>query len=313
MTPQPETGSLARALQAMLALEVLVLVFGLGALYAVGQISGCTWMALALGWYFGFRVAANAKNFMQTWLARSPRRPEHRIGPLATLRLLVAETWTTLIVYSYLFPFERRLPQAPQPLHGGTGTPIVLVPGFACNRGYWQTFARWLHEAGQGPVFAVSLEPLFGDIDENARRLGERVEAICAATGAQKVILIGHSMGGVTSRAYLHNLEGAKRIIALGSPHRGTVLTEGIGFIGEALRQMTRGSAWAQALNAHEAQPCPVPITAIITPHDDIVAPQDSCELRYPNARNVFLPGIGHLEMVISRPTFEATLAALRS
>lgn len=316
MTPQPETGTLARAMQVVLALEVLVLVFGLGLLWSLGKISGCTWILLALGWYVGFRVIANGKNFLQTWLARSAKKPEHELNVLGTLRLLWGETWAMFLVYSWLFPFERRVPLAPRPASGGKGTPIVLVPGFACNRGYWRHYVRWLQAAKLGPVYAVSLEPLFGSIDENARRLGERVEAICQQTGAGKVILIGHSMGGVTIRAYLHNFGGAPRIakiLTLGSPHRGTVLTQGIGGLGENIRQMSRGSTWAMKLNAHETQPCPVPITAVITPHDDIVAPQDSCELLYPNARNVFTPGIGHLEMVISRPVFDVVLAELKS
>jgi len=312
---QQEPGRLAQTLLVVLALELLTLVAGLGLLWAQGRISAGRWAAIALGWYLGLRAFATLKNFWVTYRHRSTPAPEHQIGAMATLRLLWGEFRTNLLVYSWLFPFERRLvPQAPVAAAPGTGTPIVLVPGFACNRGYWRQFARWLHEAGQGPVYAVSLEPLFGSIDENARRLGEQIEAVCAATGAQKVILIGHSMGGVTIRAYLHggNAHRIERIITLGSPHHGTVIAHEVRAFGENLRQMSLGSAWAAALNAHEARDCPVPITALITPHDDIVAPQDSACLRHPNARNVFLPGIGHLEMVVSRPVFDATLAALR-
>ena len=75
---------------------------------------------------------------------------------------------------------------------------------------------------------------------------------------------------------------------------------------------MSHGSSWAEQFNQTEALPCPVPISAIVTPHDNIVAPQASALLHYPNARNVTLPGIGHLEMVISKPVFEATAAELR-
>jgi triacylglycerol lipase len=313
--PQPATGRLARALQIVLALEILILGFGLGLLHLQGALSGGQWAAIALGWYFGFRALAVGKNFLQTWLARSPRPAGHRIGLWATLRLLLAEYATHLVVYSILFPFERWLvPQSPAMAAAGRGTPLLLIPGFACNRGYWWLFIRWLRAAGIGPVYAVSLEPLFGSIDENARRLGAQIEALCAATGAPKVILIGHSMGGVTARAYLHHAGAARveRIVTLGSPHRGTVLTQGLEALGANLREMSIDSAWGAALNAHEQRPCPVPIAALITPHDDIVAPQDSCILRYPNARNLYLPGVGHLEMVLSRVTLRATLAALR-
>lgn len=315
LTPQPATGRLARALQIVLLLEILILGPGLGLLWSEGRIAGGTWVALAGGWYFGFRAFAVGKNFWQTWRERTLPQLEHQIGLAATLRMLWGEYYATLIVYSFLFPFERWLvPQAPMAISRGNGMPLILIPGFACNRGYWRRFAGWLKDAGFGPVYAVTLEPVFGCIDEGARRLGERIEAVCAQTGADKVILIGHSMGGVSIRSYLH-AGGSHRVaqaVTLGSPHDGTILTKGLSGLGRNLCQMSRGDAWAAALNAHQERDCPVPITAIVSPHDCIVAPQESCYLRYPNARNVVLPGIGHLEMVISRPVFEATVAALR-
>lgn len=315
LTPQGDSGTLARALQVVLVLELLILGVGLGLLWSAGRLAGWQWLTLACGWYFGFRALAVAKNFWHTWRARSERAPEHHLGLLATLRLLWGEYYATLIVYSFLFPFESWLmPMAPRGAHPGSGIPLVLVHGFACNRGYWWFFARWLRDAGFGPIYAVSLEPLFGSIDEHARRLGERIEAVCRQTGAAKVVLIGHSMGGLVSRAYLHQ-DGARRIeriVTLGSPHYGTVLTKGLESLGENVRQMSRGSAWAATLNEHKQRDCPVPISAVITPHDNIVSPQDSCVLRYPNAHNLYTPGVGHLEMVVSRPVFEATLKALR-
>jgi pimeloyl-ACP methyl ester carboxylesterase len=315
MTRQPDSGRLARAMQAVLALELGLLGAGLGALWYNGTISGKAWLLIAAGWYLGFRALALAKNFLQTQLSRSPRVPGHQLGPFGTLRLLWGEYWPTLIVYSFLFPFEARLvPLAPKAAAAGSGTPIVLVPGFCCNRGYWALFVRWLRQAGLGPVYAVTLEPLLGSIEANAAALRDFVEAVCAETKSDKVILIGHSMGGLVGRQYLH-AGGAARIaqlICLGSPHHGTVIAEGIQGLGENLRQMSPGSAWAAQLNTHERAPCPVPVTSIVTPHDNIVAPQDSALLHYPNARNVILPGVGHLEMPVSRTVFSATLAALQ-
>lgn len=313
---QPATGRLARALQAVLITEVLLLGPGLGLLWLTGALSGCGWALLAIGGYVGLRALAVSNNFLRTHLARSPRRPEHRLGPWQKLRLFFGDLYATLIVYSVLFPFEARLvPLAPKRAGGGAGLPIVLVPGFCCNRGYWAHFVRWFRQAGLGPVYAVSLEPLLGSLEQNASALERFVEAVCAESGADRVILVGHSMGGLVSRQYLHGGGQARieRILCLGSPHRGTVMAKDLRPLGQNLRQMCPDSAWVKQFGEYEKSPCPVPITAIVTPQDNIVAPQDSCELRYPNARNVFVPGIGHLEMVISRPVFEATVAALRA
>ena len=319
--PQPLTGRLARALQVVLALEIGLLGAGGFALWSQGVLTGMQWFALAAGWYFGYRALATASNFLQTWWHRTPRAPEHRIGLAGTLRLVWGEYYTTLLAYSLLFPFEATLmPLAPRPAAPGRGTPVVLVPGFACNRGYWLLFARSLERAGFGPVYAVTLEPLLGSIEANAAQLARFVEAICAQTGAPKVAIVGHSMGGLVARAWLHQAVAAggggariDQIVALGTPHRGTVLAGPLRGLGADLAQMCRDSAWTRALNEHEARPCPVPITAIVTPHDNIVAPQESTYLRYPNARNVVLPGVGHLEMVVSVPVVLATIEALKA
>ena len=311
---QPLTGRLARALQFTLIAELFVAVGIFALATASHRFSLAQSLALSVLPYLALRVLAVGNNFWQTYRHRSPPRLEHQIGFWKTLRLLWGEYYVTLIVYSVLFPFERWLvPMAPLPMVKGSGVPVILVPGFACNRGYFFFFARWLGRRGFGPIYAVSLEPLFGSIKHNAALLARFVEAVCAATGQPKVMLVGHSMGGLTIRAYVHHLDGAQRVaraVTLGTPHHGTVTAEGVRRLGENLREMSRGYTWSESLNALQAQPSPVPITAIISPHDGIVAPQSSSELRYPNAKNIFLPGVGHLEMIMSRRTLEATAAA---
>lgn len=305
---QPTTGRMARAMQILLGIELIG--YSLGAwsqIQAGTSVFGA--IVCMIGIYLIIRVVAVGSNFAQTWWARSPKSPEHELGVIGTLRLLWGEYYATVITYSFLFPFEAWLVAlAPKQLQPGAGTPIILVPGFSCNRGYWGSMARYLGRQGYGPVYAVSLEPLLGSMQDNAKHLSRYVEAVCEQTGAEKVILVGHSMGGVVSRVYVHELDGAKRvakILALGSPHEGTVLAKALSGLGGNLEQMSYGNDWAKAFNQNQAQDCPVPITAIITPHDNIVGPQSSTHLHYPNAKNIFLPGIGHLEMVISKPVMK--------
>lgn len=308
------TGKLARGLQIAHAVESLWTVVLPLLLFLGGVMSGIEALLLGLGLYLALRVIATTKNYVVSWMHRSPVKPEHQLGLLGNLRLWWGEFWITVVTYTLLFTTESRVPQAPAVAVPGKGLPIVLVPGFACNRGYWRFYLRFLRKLGVGPVFTVSLEPLFGSIDANAALLGQQVEAVCKATGRPKVILIGHSMGGLTIRSYLHR-GGAARVvkaITLGTPHHGTLIAADVKALGEDLRQMCPDSAWGEAMTALEAQPCPVPITSIVTPHDNIVYPQASAWLRYPNAKNVVIPGVAHLEMIASRPVMQAVAAELR-
>ena len=52
-----------------------------------------------------------------------------------------------------------------------------------------------------------------------------------------------------------------------------------------------------------------VPTTSIYTPHDNLVAPQETSRL--PWARNVTVPGVGHVSIIGSPQTFALVRAEL--
>ncbi len=292
---------------------------GLYALYLVwGALDGRPLLPMlgrVLLIFVGIRAVLVALNFLQTWLARSPVEPAHRISPWAALRLYLNELHAALWTYPFYFALERWLvPNAPPKNLPHKGPPIVLVPGFLCNRGYYGRFRRFLARHGYGNSWAVTLEPVLGSIDDNALHLKALIEDICAETGAEQVVLVGHSMGGVVIRALLDRHDGAGRVaaaISLGSPFGGTVLAKGSSGLGENLRQMCVGSAWLSELAQHDQAPCPVPFTAIWSPHDSIVAPQAGSRVSETYGRNIAMPGIGHMEMIVSGPVMRQVLQLL--
>lgn len=309
------SGQLARGLRRAFYVE-----FGLyGLWFGLSLQDGNTVAAALCGpllTWLGIRLFAVGKNFLQTEWQKSPRSEAEKLGPLASLRLFWGELWITCLTYSFFFPFEQQFtPPEPKPGLSHQGLPIVLVPGFACNRGYFWLLRRWLQKAGYGQVYALTLEPVFGSVEANAKNLATQIESVCAHSGSDKVILIGHSMAGLTMRVYLHELNGEQRIakiISLGAPHNGTTIAKGLGKIGKNLEQMQPNSEWSQAFNAATTdQPCPVPFINVVTPHDNIVAPQHSCRLPENYAKQVVLPGIGHLEMVASKPVLSVLLNEL--
>jgi pimeloyl-ACP methyl ester carboxylesterase len=86
-------------------------------------------------------------------------------------------------------------------------------------------------EAAGYRVFALTFPHKHGNLFYEAQYLADAVELARQATGADKVILIGHSAGGLAARAYVssYRLNGqwtsyrgdVERLITLATPHRG--------------------------------------------------------------------------------------------
>jgi triacylglycerol esterase/lipase EstA (alpha/beta hydrolase family) len=226
--------------------------------------------------------------FLLSWIWRTPRPAAARLDAAGCARLFVREvlavasSWPLIILHRVLL----RDP-APAPC----ARPVILVHGVLVNDGVWFGFRRHLVRKGIGGAYTVNYGPPYADIEHYAEQLAAKVDAVCAATGAQRVALVGHSMGGLVSRAYVRRFGAARveRIITIGTPHHGSVLAWT--YPGRSLVQMRPGNAWVVELNRDEGKPS-VPMVSIWSRHDSMVAPQASSELA--GADNVALTGIGH-------------------
>jgi hypothetical protein len=74
---------------------------------------------------------------------------------------------------------------------------------------------------------------------------------------------------------------------------------------------MREGSEFLAALEASEAQGARVEALSIYSPHDNMVAPQASSRL--PWARNVALPGLGHISIAQSQALLRVLLPELEA
>ncbi|MFM1921766.1 MAG: hypothetical protein RLZZ303_3400 [Candidatus Hydrogenedentota bacterium] len=303
----PSVGMLSKILMGMLAAEALLLglvsflLLHFGLLGEQGVTVLC--VTLPLGW----RLMTTINMFRASERHRMKRAPEQEIGRAAFARMLLAEYACVVGIFTWLHPFEW--------LHtrrgalGAGGLPILCVHGYVCNGGYWASMRAVLARSGHGRSYTLNMDPTFGSIETFAAAVARRVDEILAETGESKVILLGHSMGGLVSRCYVQRHGGVdkvSRIVTLGTPHHGTVSAYG-GF-GEDARQMRPSDAWLKALNAEP--PVDVPITSIYTFHDNIVFPQDTSVL--PGAKNIGLPGIGHLELAFSPAVQRLVLEEMR-
>ncbi len=316
MSGQTGSGRLARVAQILLAAEIALALF-VAWLCWISLLSGKAVLLLALTPYLLLRAGILGRCLQLAWQNRSPMKGEHPRRPsISWVRAALAEYVALPVIYSGLLPFEQWLvPLAPEPVFPGKGTPVVLVHGFCSNRACWYFFARFLQKLGVGPIYAVTLEPLLGAIETNSQQLAQFVEPICEASGKPRAILVGHDMGGLACRVLLHSTFGQKRIarvVTMGSAHHGSAVFDGIQQYGENLRQMTLRSKWSERMSVFERAASPLPIVAVLSPQDELVAPQQSAALRYPNAQNLAFKGLGHYELLLSRKVARAIAPLLQ-
>jgi pimeloyl-ACP methyl ester carboxylesterase len=244
--------------------------------------------------------------FVLAWIYRSPRPRDAQIGVAQTIRLFVEE-WITLCGSALRMGIGWWFMREPSP--NPAAAPVLLVHGVLCNAGVWLGMRGALRRQGLGPSYTISLGPPLTSIDVFAEELAQRVDRILADTGAHRVTLIGHSMGGLVSRAYLraHGADRVAMLVTIGSPHHGSVHAHL--FPGRSLAEMRPGSDWLRDLNA-APQPR-LPIVSIWSWHDSMVAPQTSSRL--PGARDIALHGIGHNALLRNREVLRHVCDALHS
>ena len=280
------------------------------------------WLHRRFGWSYGpaallgagaalaWRFAMVCVGASIAYAARSPRAAGHRIGAIGGLKLLLREWGAVVATGLFRFPWERHaLRRDPEP-GPALAIPIILVHGYFANRGYFASLVRRLESRGVAPIFAPNLTSSFATIERYAEELGAEIERIAGAGGAQ-VVVIAHSMGGLGARAYLcaHGARRVRKLITIASPHHGTVHAR-FG-AGDNARQMSPGSRFLEELREREGANGPgIPVTSIYSPHDNLVAPQETSVL--PWAKNIAIPGRGHVDILGSPLLVDILVAELR-
>jgi len=265
--------------------------------WALGGV-GAGWVifALVMGLQFTLMHAANRSD------------PAPRASAAQVWRAWWVEMGVALAVFCWRQPFRSRsipdwLPAAPTGQRG-----VVLVHGFLCNRGLWLPWMQRLRAGGHAYV-AVNLEPVFGSIDAYPAIIEDAVRRVTQATGMAPMV-IGHSMGGLATRAWLRACGGDARVhhvITLGTPHGGTWL----GRYSQATngQQMRLGGDWVRQLQADEPPARASLFTCWYSNCDNIVFPAGTAAL--PGAAHRFIEGVPHVDMACHPEVVQACLGAL--
>jgi predicted alpha/beta hydrolase family esterase len=283
---------LARFLRLSLALQWLLVAI-VAWLLVLARLAW--WLAVPLAVLLPYAVTALILGIEFLTGAMLDRRPGRRLGPLAALRLWWRESCTSFLFFSWKQPFAADF--AEPPLVTDPRRPaLLLVHGYMCNRAVWEPLLASGRLAGCN-VATVNLEPVFGPIEKYAEVLDRAIERLRAATGAPRVTLVCHSMGGLAARAYLHahGDDAVERVVTIATPHDGTLF--GAFGSGHNARQMRKGTAYLRGLIGAEPDGRAARFVCIASVDDNLIIPRASPLLA--GSRHLTLEGVGHLALLV--------------
>ncbi|MCW2685268.1 MAG: PGAP1-like protein [Mycobacterium sp.] len=188
--------------------------------------------------------------------------------------------------------------------------PVLLVHGFGGTKSSWSFVARTLAAKGL-TVDAITYTPFGTSVEQLADRLAFEVERMLSHTGADKVHLVGHSLGGVVIAQAIASGRLAGKvdtIVTLGAPFGGSPWAHLAPF-GAIVRAMREGSPLLRRL---ACSPVPEGVRWLaIAATLDIVVPGVRSVPAHAEVETVTVGGVGHLGMLLSPQVVGRIVAAL--
>ena len=193
------------------------------------------------------------------------------------------------------------------------GTPILLLHGIMDNRSVFTVFRRALRRRGFGVVHAVNYSLFTDDIRTAAHRLGQQVDELRELAGAERIHIVGHSLGGMIARYYVQRMGGSAvvdTLVTLGSPHGGTLAAH---LLPTPLARQLRPGSDVIAELAQPAPGCDTRFLVVWSRMDQMVLPQRNGRLRHPDldVEELGIRDVGHLALPIDPRTVRWVANAL--
>ena len=190
-----------------------------------------------------------------------------------------------------------------------THTPVVFVHGYTGSPSNWTTAIALFEAAGygSGELYAFSYNS-YGDNKANAQSLASYVSQVKSRTGAAKVDIVNHSMGGLVSDWYLHELGGAANVAHLASiagANHGTTAAYAC-TVYTTCQQMVPGSSFIRQVTSGDETPGDTRYATWYSPCDGVINPYTSTRLN--GATNTYVACQTHIGYL----TDTATLTAVR-
>ena len=199
----------------------------------------------------------------------------------------------------------------PERLPGDGGMPVLMVHGLYHNRTAWLVFARRLGKAGFRNLHTYGYNSFTRDFDHALAGLKARLDELLGDDPTARVLLLGHSLGGLLCRCAAGDPRFRDRVaglVTLGSPHGGSELA----WLGG--NRMARGLIPGRTIPLAVAEtPDPdCPKLGIYTLSDDYVIPVDLLRTGRPGWEERVCDPMGHVWMLYSPQVARMVIDFLR-
>lgn len=178
-----------------------------------------------------------------------------------------------------------------------TRDPILFVHGWNSSGSTWTTMIGRFQADGYTNAQLNNWSYNYSQSNATtASEIATKVDQILAATGASKVDIVTHSMGGLSSRYFLKFLGGDAKVdewVSLGGPNHGTD-TANFCF-STACSEMRIGSSYLANLNAGDETPGSVNYRTWWSACDTVINPDSSVSLS--GATNTQTACISHSDL----------------
>ena len=216
--------------------------------------------------------------------------------------------------FACLFPDPLGFLQKPLSSQKNSKTPVIFVNGYFCAASIWWHLAFQLKKqfiqesksnSAEIPSFYYNsfFKNPFAAIPEMAQLLQHQIKQIRTETGAEQVILVAFSMGGLIASymsEYLAQPGEVAKVISIGTPFEGTRMAA-LG-IGENAAQMLPGSSFVTAL-VEKIEQSKVSYYCVASQMDNDIIPWSSAIVHadLPPHRLLVVEDCGHLGLLFSK------------
>ncbi|HTZ79656.1 MAG TPA: alpha/beta fold hydrolase [Stellaceae bacterium] len=171
----------------------------------------------------------------------------------------------------------------------GDGHPVFVLPGFLTNDGRTRHLRLFLGRLGYA-VYGWGMGVNWGPTDRALATIERRLHEIHRQHG-RKVTLVGHSLGGVLARDLAKKFpQEVRQVVMLGSPAKLPTATS-LDVFFRLLARFHRQALGADLAEINRPPPASIPVSALYTRDDGIVAWESCLEAPGPQRENIEVRG----------------------